>query len=70
MRCILGVQCSPKTLKHTRGIMVATKNHTKKEMLMTRPLASRDIELLRFSDEPVRFSGLVGGKSRRWVMKG
>ena len=50
--------------------MVATKNHTKKEMLMTRPLASRDIELLRFSDEPVRFSGLVGGKSRRWVMKG
>ena len=43
--------------------MVATRNHTRKETLMTRPLASRDMELLRFSDEPVRFSGLVVRKT-------
>ena len=42
--------------------MVATKNHTKKETLMTRPLASLDMELLRFNDEPVRFSGLLVDK--------
>ena len=62
MRCILGVQCSPNILKHIRGIMVTTKNHTKNETLIMRPLASLDMELLRFSDEPVRFSGLVIGK--------
>lgn len=42
--------------------MVTTKNHTKNETLITRPLASLDMELLRFSDDPVRFSGLVVGK--------